>query len=135
MANFDRSYIKKILCPHTQMITWEASSLLGPDFYVTVHYSTFSATFCCARTGTGTGNRVIAILEPWNRITIFPVLVTCLSTCTAILPRSFLAPVLAKGATSRVEIKLYPQKTVDIFLNLTFFVVKKSYPPKTAIRQ
>ena len=82
MANFDRSYIKKILCPHTQMITWEASSLLGPDFYVTVHYSTFSATFCCARTGTGTGtgNRVMAILEPWNRVTIFPVLVTCLLT-------------------------------------------------------
>ena len=64
--------------PLTQMITWEASSLLGPDFYVTVHYSTFSATFCCARTGTGTGNRVMAILEPWNRVTIFPVLVTCL---------------------------------------------------------
>ena len=68
--------------PLTQMITWEASSLLGQGFYFTVHYSIFSATFCCARTGTGTGtgNRVMAILEPWNRVTIFPVLVTCLLT-------------------------------------------------------
>ena len=47
MANFDRSYIKKILCPHTQMITWEASTLLGPDLCYSTLFDFFGHILLC----------------------------------------------------------------------------------------